>query len=395
MRNAGVNPDLRSLTGLRFVTMLPVFLIHASFETVFDDDEVNGFLIYGMGTSAALMVSFFFVLTGFVMTWSRRPGDTARRFWRRRFFRVVPSHVVTYAIAVALMVWAGAVLDPIATVTQLFLLQAWVPDPAFFDTGNTVTWSLSADLFFYALFPALVPVVGRIREDRLWWWLVPPVAVLLVLPAIATAALPDTPEMPLGGVSVSQYWLVFFNPLTRLLECVLGMLVARAVLSGRWIGLRPWVPALLLVVVYLATLRLPFLYRLDAIGIIPVVLLVGAVASADLSGGTWLGRRWLVYLGELSFGFYLTHNLVLKYGHLAFGTTWEEGEWVPRSWSTPIGVALIVAAFAVSLLAAWLLHTLVEKPVVRAWSKPRRRTDPDGEDPIEPAAPPIVRSPGN
>ncbi|MBP2479356.1 peptidoglycan/LPS O-acetylase OafA/YrhL [Crossiella equi] len=366
------NPDLPSLTGLRFITMLPVFLAHASFETWFDNDEVNGIFLYGMGTFAAVMVSFFFVLTGFVMTWSRRPKDTPRRFWRRRLVRVVPSHLVTYLIAVALMLWAGATLNPTAVFTQVFLLQAWVPDPAYFDTGNSVTWSLSADMAFYALFPALVLVVERIREDRLWLWMVPPVVVIMALPAVGLTLLPETPEMPLGGVSVSQYWLVFFNPLARLLECLLGMLLARVILSGRWVGIKPWLPAVALFAVYLAGQPLPFLYQLNALTLVPVLLLVGAVAQADLTGRrTYLSGRRMVYLGELSFGFYLMHNLVLKYGHLAFGTTMVDGEPETVNFSTPVGILMVLLFFLASMLAAWLLHTLVEKPIVRAWSKPR------------------------
>jgi len=36
-------------------------------------------------THGALGVSFFFVLSGFVLVWSTRPDDTAWPFLRRRF----------------------------------------------------------------------------------------------------------------------------------------------------------------------------------------------------------------------------------------------------------------------------------------------------------------------
>ncbi|MFJ2865981.1 hypothetical protein [Kitasatospora sp. NPDC087314] len=50
--------------------------------------------------------------------------------------------------------------------------------------------------------------------------------------------------MPLFGVSIDQYWVVYFFPPSRLVECPPGILLARIVLTGRWIGwLRPFVAA--------------------------------------------------------------------------------------------------------------------------------------------------------
>ncbi|MBJ6623429.1 hypothetical protein H4N49_35690 [Streptomyces sp. DHE17-7] len=40
------------------------------------------------GNAGALGVTFFFVLSGFVLTWSARDRDTAPRFWRRRLVNV-------------------------------------------------------------------------------------------------------------------------------------------------------------------------------------------------------------------------------------------------------------------------------------------------------------------
>jgi peptidoglycan/LPS O-acetylase OafA/YrhL len=45
--------------------------------------------------ASATGVSFFFVLSGFVLTWSARPDDIATGFWRRRIARIYPVHLVT------------------------------------------------------------------------------------------------------------------------------------------------------------------------------------------------------------------------------------------------------------------------------------------------------------
>ncbi|MGX7760192.1 acyltransferase family protein [Streptomyces angustmyceticus] len=375
MQTRRSNPNLRSLTGLRFVAMLPVFLTHAAFEGVFSDAKTSWGFLDAMGNTGYVAVSFFFVLSGFVITWSYRPTDTARKFWRRRFFRVFPNHLSTYLLALVLMASVGMSVGLLPSLTQLFLVQSWVPDPAFTDTGNSVSWSLAVDVVFYALFPALLALVNKIDPARLWYWVGAAAVGVVAVPAIALTALPDTPQMPLGGVSVSQYWFAYFFPLFRMLECVIGMLMARIVLSGKWIGLPVLPAALLVVLAYGAAQQVPYLFRLSAVTVLPVALLTAACAVADADGRrTAFSGRVMVWFGELSFAFYLLHNLVLKYGHLLLGHTEEEGELVGHTWSLPTGIAMIAAAFAVSLLLAWLLHNGVEKQAMRRWSRARAKT---------------------
>ncbi|MEU5837259.1 acyltransferase [Streptomyces diacarni] len=367
------------MTGLRFVAMLPVFLTHVAFQGVFSDAKASWGFLDAMGSTGYVAVSFFFVLSGFVITWSYRPTDTARTFWRRRLFRVFPNHLVTYMLALVLIVSVGMSVGVLPSITQLFLVQSWVPDPVFTDTGNSVSWSLAVDVAFYAVFPALLVLVNRIDPARLWYWVGAAVLGVAAVPAIALTALPDTPQMPLGGVSVSQYWLTYFFPVFRLLECLLGMLMARIVLTDKWIRLPVLPAALLVVLAYWTSQQVPYLFRLSAVTVLPVALLTAAAAMADANGrGTPFGGRVMVWFGDLSFAFYLLHNLVLKYGHLLLGHTEVDGELVGHTWSTPAGIALIAAGFAVSLILAWLLHNCVEKPAMRRWSRARSKT-PVGE----------------
>ncbi|WP_438489089.1 acyltransferase family protein [Streptomyces sp. S186] len=366
------NPNLRSLTGLRFLALLPVFLTHAAFEGVFNDAKLSWGFLDGMGSTGYTAVSFFFVLSGFVITWSYRSTDTARKFWRRRFFRVFPNHLVAYVFTVALMVAVGSAFDVPGMLAQLFLLQAWVPDPLFIDTGNTVTWSLGADVAFYALFPLLFVLVHRIRPTRLWYWAGALVLVVVALPTVALSVLPDSPVMPVGGASRAQYWFTYFFPLSRAVECVIGMVFARIVLTGKWIRLPVTAAAALVVAAYVLAQYVPFLYRLSAVPVVPLALLTAALAVADAEGrGTFLGGRHMVWLGELSFAFYLVHQPILAYGHILVSARNDRGEVVPRTWDTPAGIALIAGSFVLSMALAWLLHNGVEKPAMRRWSRPR------------------------
>ncbi|MBW2281488.1 MAG: acyltransferase, partial [Deltaproteobacteria bacterium] len=110
---------LHSLTGLRAVGAGLVFFNH--FGDLFH--EHFSWFVNRSLTSGRCGVSFFFILSGFVLTWSARSRDTPGSFYWRRFARIFPAHAVA--------------------------------------------WGLSCEAFFYLLFPALIPSVERLgRHGR-------------------------------------------------------------------------------------------------------------------------------------------------------------------------------------------------------------------------------------
>ncbi|MFI9626610.1 acyltransferase family protein [Streptomyces sp. NPDC052042] len=366
-------PQLNSLTSLRVVGMVLVFIVHGSFEIVFKSYDLGLAYLEGVGTSGQTAVSYFFVLSGFVLAWSWREKDTARTFWRRRAVRIFPNHVVALAFTVVLAAFLTQLPDLFPLFTQLILVQSWFPSPRFTDVGNSATWSLSVDIGFYALFPLLLPLIRRIRPERLWYAVGGVAVVIALIPVAANLFLPDTPPTPLWHTSESRYWFVYFFPAARMLECVLGMLMARIVITGRWTGLRPLPAAALLVVMYTIAQQLPFLYRYAAVIAVPVALLLASLAVADIAGRrTYLTGRTMVRLGELTFAFYLIHGPVLNYGHLMLGYTMDGGMPKGKAWGAAGGLAFLAGAFLVSLALAWVMNVCIERPAVRHWA--RRRT---------------------
>ncbi|MFJ8650338.1 acyltransferase family protein [Streptomyces sp. NPDC093546] len=370
---------LPSLTGMRFAAALLVFLFHATYENVFRDPGTNAAFVQLFSKAGWVGVSFFFVLSGFLLTWSARPDDTARRFWRRRAWKIYPSHVLTFAVAVALLAWTGQAVP--GAVRNLLLVQTWTPDVDVILSANPVSWSLACEAVFYLAFPLLLRLVDAIRPARLWWWAAGLVTAVLCVPALASALVPAGPDMWWLAISEEHYWFVFAFPPVRALEFVLGMVMARILWTGRWHG--PGLPLAGLAVVagYGVALVVPFAYGMVAATVVPLAWLVTAAAAADLRGNVSPFRtRTLVRLGELSFAFYLSHRLVQMYGHRAVGAE--------RSWDTPAGIGVLLLGLVVTLGLSWLLYTFFERPVTRRMGVAR----PPATPPPPPPAPWAGRS---
>ncbi len=356
-------PRLDSLTSLRWFAASMVFVAHAT--SLLAGTEWEGRL-GALSRSGAAGVGFFFILSGFVLAWGHVRAP-AREFFRRRFARVVPAYTVAAVLGI---LWDLAQYGDEGIWRGLFtltLLQSWVPgDQDWNYAGNSVGWSLSTELFFYALFPLLIGPVAGLDRRRLFGLL----ALVVAISIGCQFALRHTN-------SDLASWAVYIAPPYRLLEFVAGMCLARLLLGG--VRLRVPVAAAMLLaiaVLPLAAFYAPGLMGTVAFPIIPFCLLIFVVAQADLEGrATGLRRAWLVRLGGWSYGFYLIHQLVTRtfpYFRDDVGDTWGL-------------LALYVAAYACATLGAYLLFTVVERPLERLIRRDRNAGAPAGVKSLEPA----------
>jgi len=295
-------------------------------------------------------VSFFFVLSGFVLAWSARPSDTRRAFWRRRAAKIYPNHLVTALLAIALF----RVVDPFSIAANLTLTQVWFPFPAIYDSLNVVSWSLACEMFFYLCFPFVLASARGKSTAWLWWvggGLVAGVVVVdaAMIPATHTAA----------------SWFAYHFPPVRIAEFVVGIVLALLVQRGGWRGPGLRWSLVLFAVAYVVAPRVPFPLNQQAVTLVPVALVVAAAATADSRGvRTIWSRRTLVYLGEVSFAFYLVHYLVIV-GAVRAGL-------VPRHVTLSTAAIGTCGLFCVSVLAAMALFHGVEKPMMRRLGQPRK-----------------------
>src|SRR5436305_1449846 len=217
---------LDALTGLRFWFALLVVL-HHSLQHWF------GARLYPVADFGYIGVDFFFVLSGFVLTWSWRSDVTARRFWWNRVARIWPLHLTTLLLAVVLV--ADQISRPgvLGTAANLLLVQAWVPTDKVYFGYNAVAWSLSCEVFFYLCFPWLVRRLSRLSFLGRRWVVVGVVAALTVYPGIFS--LMWAPRDFSGWE-----WTTYVAPLWRLGEFVVGIVAALALREGWRPRARGW-----------------------------------------------------------------------------------------------------------------------------------------------------------
>lgn len=370
---------------MRFIAAAVVFLFHANLQGLFASPEAGGAFNAIASQGGWAGVGFFFILSGFVLTWAARPGDSTSRFWRRRFFKIYPNHLVTLIAAVLLITLvAKESIETWRAIPNALLLQSWLSD---LDTAlslNTVSWSLSAELLFYLSFPLLLRYISRIRPERLWFWAGGVVAVILLIPVVAGTMPPSEPMVPGVNAWPTEFWFVYILPPARMMEFVFGIILARIVLTGRKVPLGLGGAMALSVLAYFLAPMFPGTYPIAAVMVLPMGLLIAAGAVADVQGHrTLLSSRGMVWLGEVSFAFYLWHLLVLIYGHqLIAGVDQPASFPLPGAgYSTPVALAVLALLFGVSLLLAWATFTLVEQPVMRRFARSRRRPRPEAQTP--------------
>lgn len=372
---------LDSLTGLRWWAALLVFGEHAgklalSTAPGSENPSVLDRFLHAVFGTGFVGVSCFFILSGFVLAWSRQPGDTARRFWQRRFAKIYPVFFVTTLLAVIWLATSTGVLPGWQLIlTHLFLLQSWVPDQTVSYGLNPVAWSLSCEAFFYLCFPALYAAMAKARKVTLRGVAAGCVAAAFLLPWLAGQVF--MLKVPSSSESIStegiggpfMYWFVYVFPVMRLAEFVCGIALACLVRRGNWRG--PGVPVaitLSVIAIWVGTYVPEALQRV-AVTFVPFALLIAALAQADVAG-RWspLRSRFMVFLGEISFALYMVQLIFIVWTgvHLR-GWLYSLGLLPSPVAAAPmwLGLTAFLLYLVVCAFFAWILYAWVEKPMMR------------------------------
>ncbi len=346
-------PLLRALTSVRFFAAAHVALYHL----------VRPFSRWGLFAAAIgagyTGVSFFFFLSGFILTYAHaaeyeRGRGNPRKFFFARFARVYPVYLVSTLFAG--FVYADQFhshVHILAFVADLLLLQSW--SMRMINFFNASAWTLSCEAFFYLVFPfVLLAIRPRTRRSALAWialfYLLAMAAPLLLWRLYPDASWTETFDRVRG---LDTVFLINRLPIFALPEFLAGMSLA-------WLFLRfrpsPKAAALCAVTGSgMLALALCFADHLPYVALhngllIPLyaLLLLGLAENNLLS--RLLSGPILVLLGESSYALYLIHILINSF---AFRFGYDQ--------SLPEAAVNLLLATCLAIL----MHLYIERPCRR------------------------------
>ena len=340
-------PELRALTSLRGVAALAVVAMHFSATA----QTLASASIPSLVPRGHMAVDFFFVLSGFIMSYTYAASFVSGRrgayvdFLTRRFARILPLHM----FVIVLVTVAAAVSITITGANIFFHSESFFPDLlanllllpglGFGPNFNGPSWSISTEMVAYLLFPVLVGgVFSRSRTSTA----ITGCAALLFLVLLASRR----PRLELGYEGAPE------SLIRCITEFLLGMLAYRAYAGGHFRLLATDGAAFALSVACVASLLL----RIDLPAALLFPFLVLAYATNRGHARRILEMRLPYFLGMISYSIYLIHNPLRPLGREVVQSML--GSSIAR-WEAivfAIGGTIIVIPFA------WVAFHLVEKP---------------------------------
>jgi peptidoglycan/LPS O-acetylase OafA/YrhL len=322
---------LDALTGMRFFAALMIVFHHVPGNIWFTADAYP-WINTGSG------VSFFFVLSGFILHYNYRDRIAQIPLWRfyaLRYLRLWPAHLAGLGVAFFLApgwwsTWLPNNLAPLELTSIVFMFHWIFPDQRVFFAWNGPSWSIATELAFYAAFPFLSIAIAR----RPGAAMAGVVAFVLAYLMFARFVLfnPD--------VQGNMAGLVYINPFSRILEFALGLFACELAMFRHPQRLRAawfeW-PALALVIIGVLASKsiLPYVGGVGTfhgfyvyIACLAPVFCIFIVVISRGSGmvSAFLGHPLLVWLGNASFSLYLVHQPIILFfkSHLANLLWWQQ-----------------------------------------------------------------------
>jgi peptidoglycan/LPS O-acetylase OafA/YrhL len=373
---------------VRFCAALLVFLSHLPLLP-----GMEGLAKWRLFDSGVAGVSFFFVLSGFILTYNYAEvfadatgrADYQRFVWNR-LTKIYPVHlVITMAMIPAQIFSPNLPLDYRAVPFHLALAQCWWPSayPTFMSYLNVPSWSISCEWFFYLLAPLAIYCAFN-RKVRYV-----PGAVLVVYAIALTWAV-------IGKAAYTELHMVSWFAPSRVPEFLCGVYLAEFYLAERRERSARSASTLQLAGVFLVALGA--IYRPHApwplwgglLYLPGAMLLVYGLAQGKGILRAALAGKLVHRLGVASFSFYLFHAPFLR----CLRIVWLRLGWHVGSWVEALGAGLLI--FGVTQSCALVICYRFEVPVqkrLRKWFEPKSKA-PDGRQAAREESPLRARAAG-
>ena len=338
---------INELNAFRAIFMFTIFLHHVH---VYD----------GAGYMA---VSFFFMLSGFSLTLGYKDrllsgSFSYKDFAKRRISRLLPLHWLCILISLPLTVLGIESIGDylLILLVNASLLHSFVPTKAFYFSFNYVSWFVSAILFFALIFPYLLKAIVKLSKR---WLIVFAIAIVYIY-LVVLNLLPEDYYHP----------ILYINPIPRIVDFAIGICLALLFLKN--VGekkdrnsVSPLMWDLMAFLSFVVVIAISFLfptsnpYSVAFLYWIPIGCMIYSIASGSVVGGgrfKILDNKLLVSLGNISFTFYMFHQLVMRWARLIMKhTIHDDSE----------SLLYMIIVLIITLVLSYLCNIYFEKPVAK------------------------------
>lgn len=286
---------IEQLTFTRFIAAISIVIFHFGMNSFLFKNDFVSFLF----SKANLAVSYFFILSGFVMiiAYRNRTQIKFRTYFKNRFARIYPVYFLAIILILISKLFQNIRLDELFL--NLTMLQSWFPGKSL--SLNYPGWSLSVEVFFYLTFPLSFKYLIR---NRL-------VKTSIIIIAFWTLSQVFYHLIINGIINISIYTIddINYNPLFHLNEFLIGNLTGLYYLESMK-RKKSTKHNYILILILLILLGL-FLKHQSGVsyhnGILAIIFapLIFLIAKSKGWVSTFFSNRIFVFLGEISFGIYI------------------------------------------------------------------------------------------
>ncbi|NKJ00258.1 acyltransferase [Novosphingobium sp. SG707] len=305
-------------------------------------------------------VATFFTISGFIMLHTTQgefgSSAAARRFFRRRFVRIIPLYYLTTAISILFAFitfqWStNKFYTPPSPLNILYsiLFIPYINSNGIAQPAYTLGWTLEYEMFFYLIFS-----ISMSLEKKIGILL----SIILLCSLIILGIFIPNPKANVGTIVAMSY---FTKPV--LLYFVAGMLIA--LMRSKCLIIQTnrsvWLPCGL----GLFIMSLGVRFAAPTVTLASIAAAAGAVAAATLIIAKESGSKSLAIFvtafGDASYSLYLTHSFLLGgIALLAAPLVMQSMSWL---------IIATIATCIVCFACAWIVWRVVETPLMRLLSK--------------------------
>lgn len=255
-------------------------------------------------------VTFFFMLSGFLVTLKHSDITSAKQFYYRRFGRIFPLHWLVLAAMIALdLAWMHKFHYGWDLPFHTLLLQSWFPQADIHYNYSIHSWFLSSLLFCVIATPLLIKFLNHLSRKAAW--------AVVIAACVIVASL---------NFVTDSHWHSYFYvfPLARLADYTLGLMLGITLREQQkspkhsiTIATAIEVGVLIIFAAFIAIHaygnHIALSLENSTLWWIPISIMI--FSCTKLNGnegliGKLLTIRPLVWLGEISFEVYLMQKLI-------------------------------------------------------------------------------------